>query len=109
MALLTTYSMADAGTAPTFVAAASSDTVTYAASVFVVYRNTNASTRTVTITVPGNTSYGQALPDPILTLGATTGELWIPLRALYQDSATGLVTFTLSATTNVTVSVVRLT
>lgn len=108
MALLSTQTLVDAGTAPTFAAAAASDTVTYSTGLFVVYKNTNASTRTVTVVVPGNTTYGQAMPDPALTLGATTGELWIPMRSIYRDTTTGLVTITTSAQTNVTVAVVRL-
>lgn len=108
MALLSTQTLVDAGTAPTFAAAAATDTLTYSSGLFVVYKNTFAATRTVTITVPGNTTYGQALPDPALTLGATTGELWIPMRSIYRDSTTGLVTVAVSVITNVTVAVVRL-
>jgi hypothetical protein len=108
MALQSTQTLVDAGTAPTFAAAAATDTLTYSSGLFVVYKNTNAATRTVTITVPGNTTYGQALPDPVLTLGATTGELWIPMRSIYRDSTTGLVTVAVSVITNVTIAVVRL-
>ena len=111
MAALTTQNIVAAGTAPTFGAAASSDTaeVGNGVNTFVVYKNTNASTRTVTVTVPGNLSYGQASPDPTFTLGATTGELWIPLRKEYDaGDGSGRCTITLSATTNVTVAVVRM-
>lgn len=75
---------------------------------WLVLRNTNVATRTVTIVVPGNTSYGEPYPDKVLTLGATTGELWIPLRREYADPNTpGRATVTLSANTNVTGAVVQ--
>lgn len=110
MANLTTQNIVDAGTAPTFGAANSSDTAEIGSghNIFVVYKNTNAATRTVTVTAPGNTDYGQPNPDPVLTLGATTGELWIPMRKDYDPGdGTGRATITLSATTNVTVAVVK--
>jgi hypothetical protein len=110
MAALATQLIVDAGTAPTFAAANTSDTAEVGSGhdTFVVYKNTNAATRTVTITAPGTTDYGQPFPDPVLTLGATTGELWIPMRKGYDASdGTGRATLTLSATTNVTVAVVR--
>ncbi len=109
MALLPINLVTNTWVAPPFVAAALSDTVPYSAGGFVVYRNTNVATRTVTVVVPGNTSYGELLPDPVRTLAATTGELWIPLRPEYQDPTTGLVTLNLSVITNVTVTAVRLT
>ena len=108
MALLSTQTIVNAGTAPTFSTPTTSDTVTYSTGLFVVYKNTNAATRTVTIVVPGNTLYDDAITDHALTLAATTGELWIPIRSIARDTTTGLVTVTLSATTNVTVAVVRL-
>jgi hypothetical protein len=114
MAALTTQNIVDAGTKPTFGAAAASDTaeVGNGTNTFVVYKNTDTNAKTVTITVPGNTSYGQALPDPALALGANTGELWIPLRKEY-DAADGSGRATLAVTgtggvTGVTVAVVRL-
>lgn len=111
MAALTTQNIVNAGTAPTFVAAGASDTaeIGNGGDTFVVYKNTNASTRTITVTAPGNTSYGQANPDPVLTLGANTGELWIPMRKAYDPGdGTNRATLTPSVTTDVTVAVVRM-
>lgn len=110
MALLTIQDIVDAGTAPTFGAAGATDTadVGNGRNVFVVYKNTNAATRTVTITVPGNTSYGQPTPDPVINLAATTGEVWIPLRSEYRDPTTGLASLITSAQLNVTVALVRM-
>lgn len=115
MAALTTQLLVNAGTAPALGAAAISDTaeVGTGSNTFVVYKNTDANEKTVTITVPGTTSYGQATPDPAITLAATTGEVWIPLRKEFVDKATagaGRCTLTVSGTgdaTGVTVAVVR--
>jgi hypothetical protein len=114
MAALSTQNIVDAGTAPTFGAAAASDTAEVGSGIntFVVYKNTDSNAKTITITVPGNTSYGQANPDPALALGANTGELWIPLRRIY-DAGDGSGRATLSVTgtggvTGVTVAVVRM-
>lgn len=75
---------------------------------WLVLRNSNAATRTVTIVVPGNTSYGEPYPDKVYTLAANIGELWIPLRKDYADPNTpGRATVTLSAFTNVTGAVVE--
>ncbi|MFJ9848574.1 hypothetical protein [Streptomyces sp. NPDC101150] len=95
---------------PSFTAASASDTFQGPGTegqYFVVYRNTNAATRTITVVVPGNNNYGQANPDPQYTLAATTGELWIPIHPIWQDS-TGVVTITTSAQTNVTVAYMKI-
>lgn len=113
MAALSTQNVVDAGTAPTFGAAALSDTAEIGNGVntYVHYKNTDSNAKTITITVPGNTSYGEPNPDPALTLGANTGELLIPLRKLYDaGDGTGRATLTVSGTggvTGVTVAVVR--
>lgn len=111
MADLSTQNIVAAGTAPTFGAAALSDTaeIGNGGNTFVVYKNTNASGRTVTITAPGNTDYGEPNPDPALSLAATTGELWIPMRKDYDPGdGTGRATITVDDATDVTVAVVRM-
>lgn len=112
MAALTTQLLVDAGTAPTFGAAGASDTaeVGNGRNTFYVVKNGGGSPITVTIAVPGNTSYGQATPDPQITVPATTGEKWIPLRREYanaQVAGVGRCTITTSAQTSVTVAVVQ--
>lgn len=113
MAALVTQNIVDAGTAPTYAAAALSDTaeIGNGANTFVHYKNTDTNAKTVTITVPGNTSYGEPNPYPALSLGANTGELLIPLRKLYDaGDGSGRATLTVSGTggvTGVTVSVQR--
>lgn len=115
MASLTTQNIVAAGTAPTFVAAAAEDfaEVGNGTNTFVVYKNTNASTRTITIEMDHITlETGAAYPDRTFTLGATTGELWIPLRKSYADDAeAGVGRCVLKCTpavTDVTVAVVRM-
>lgn len=109
MAALATHQLVDAGTKPTFVAAGASDTadIGNGHNTFVVYKNTDGTPKTITITAPGNTEYGQPNPDPQITVAATTGEVWIPLRREYSDG-TGKATLVPSGTTGLTVAVVRL-
>lgn len=107
MAALTTQNIVYAGTAPTFGAAAASDTAEVGKGKFIVYKNTNASTRTISINVPSNrTPYTQVDDDVEYTLGATNGELWIPLHSDY-DEGSGRTTISVTpAVTDVTVAVV---
>lgn len=111
MAALTTRFIVDAGTAPTTGAASVSDTaeVGTGTDTFLYYENTGTQ-KTVTVVVPGNTVYGQPNPDPALTLTATTGRLWIPLRKVYdQGDGTGRCVVTMAPdATGVTVAVVRM-
>lgn len=111
MTAITTQNVVDAGTVPTFAAAAATSNTAEVGNghdTFLVVKNTNGATRTVTITVPGNTEYGQPAPDPVITVAATTGEAWIPLRKAYDAAdGTGRATFVLEATAGVTLAVVR--
>lgn len=113
MAVLTTQNIVAAGTAPTFGAAA---TVDYAevgngTNTFAVYKNTGTE-KTVTIEMDHITlSTGVAYPDRDITLAATTGELWIPLRKEYADDAeagVGRCVLKVSDATAVTVAIVRM-
>lgn len=111
MTALVTRQIVDAGTAPVTVAASVSDTaeVGTGGDTFLYYENTGTQ-KTVTVQVLGNTAYGQANPDPALTLTATTGRLWVPIRKAYdQGDGTGrcVVTMTPDAT-GVTVAAVRM-
>jgi hypothetical protein len=107
MAALTTNNIVYAGTAPSFVAAETTDTAEVGPRNFVVYKNTNASPRTVTLTVPAsNSPYTQADPDVSYTIAGTNGEVWIPLHSDY-DEGTGRTTATLTAIAGVSVSVVK--
>lgn len=111
MAALTTQNIVDAGTAPTFVAAAGGgDTaeVGNGVNTFLVVKNGGGSSITVTIAAPGTNSYGQANPDPAISV-ANGAEKWIPLRKEYDAlDGTGRAAITYSGVTSVTVSAVRM-
>jgi hypothetical protein len=103
------------GAVPAFGAAtAAGDTVETPAGpgqVMLVYRNTNAATRNVTITSPGTNSYGQAKASAAYTLPALVGtnqpgELWIPLHP--EQGNNGQIGVTLSTDVGVTVLAVKI-
>lgn len=108
MSQIATTAVTVAGTAPTLAAAAASDTAAVGTGLFLIVKNTNAATRTVTIVVPGILTTGDAYPDKAYTIAADTGELWIPLLDIYRDPADNLAHITWSATTGVTRAVVRI-
>jgi len=114
MAALTVVAMPRTGVDNTtgFVAAAGGgDTIagaeTASDGVYLLVKNTNAATRDVTVADPRLTDLGLAHPDTVVTVGATTGDVAIPIYARYVDPATGLVNITYTAVTGVTVKVVR--
>ena len=108
MALLATQTAPVNGVAPTFSAANASDTFVAGPNVLLYVKNTNASTRTITLTTPA-TSHGLAVADPSNTIGATTGELIFGGfdSATYNDPTTGVCTVTPSATAGVSYAVVQ--
>jgi len=91
MATLSVQTMVDAGTKPTGVLPGATDRADVGSGTnsFLVYTNTSATPVTVTIVGAGSTTYGVSKPNNVLTLAATTGELWIPLRKEY-DQGDGL-------------------
>ena len=108
MALLSYQQIGITGPAITPVTPAASDTIAPDERGFLLYENTNAATRDITVVVPG-TLYGQARPDIVRTIAATTGRALIgPLVADLADPTTGLITITTSAQTGVTVAACRI-
>lgn len=107
MAEINPFNVTKAGGAPTFAAAASGDTARCGNDYTLIVRNTNASSRTVTIAVAGTTTYGEPNPDVVYTIAANTGEQWIPLYDAYADPDDGLAHLAWSATADVTRAVVR--
>lgn len=100
MAALATQHIVDTGAAPSFATLASaSDTaeVGNGHNTFLVYRNTTAADLVVTITPDGDTGYGEDLPAKVVTVPATTGEKWIPLRREYMGE-NGRCTITATGT-----------
>lgn len=111
MALLATQTpTVAAGLVPAFAAAAATDTFLPSDRTMLYVKNTNAATRTITVTTPGTAAGGLAIADMVGTVGATTGELILgPFPASsYADPTTGLATVTPSATAGVTYAVVQL-
>lgn len=109
MALIPTFTPTVTGTAPSLSAAASGDTARPGKHAVLIVENTNAATRDITLKYPGTLPSGDAIPDKVYTIAATTGKLWIPLLPEYADPATsGQVVITWSATTNVSRAVVSL-
>ena len=111
MALLATQpTVPGTGVIPTYSAANASDTFNCGATVFLMVENSNAATRTITLTTP-NSPRGLSQGDPTNTIAATTGRLTFgPLLAdLYADPTTGVGTVTPSATAGVTYAVIQLT
>jgi hypothetical protein len=107
MALLTYQQLGYAGTLPTLGAAATTDTVAPDDRGFLWYKSTQGTTEVITVVVPG-TSFGLALTDITVTIGATTGEEMIgPLVQSLADPATGLITITIADVTGITVAAVR--
>lgn len=105
MALLSPQSIVGVSLTPSFSAVSASDTVIPLDDMFYVVRNAGGSADTVTIVIPGNDAFGSAIPDPTITVPATTGERWILLTQAMADPATGLITITHSFTTSVTAGV----
>lgn len=75
--------------------------------VFLLVKNTSGSAVTVTLATPQTVDGDLAVADRTFSVAATTGEHCIPVSDLYRDPATGRAAITYSATTNVTVCVVR--
>lgn len=110
MTALTIYNVVDAGTPPTFAAAAASQTVDIGSghNTFVVVKNGSGASVTAGITVAGNTDYGQPWPDPSITVAASA-EVWIPIRKDYDPGdGSNAATVTVGGTlTSVTIAAVR--
>jgi hypothetical protein len=107
MALLAPQQIGYAGVLPTLGAASTSDTVAPDDRVFLWYKSTQGTSEIITVVVPG-TSFGLALTDITVTIGATTGEEMIgPMVPALADPTTGLITITIPDVTGITVAAVR--
>lgn len=105
MALLSAAAVTVDGTTQTLAAASGGgDTAVTGDGRFLVVKNGDASSKTVTLVVPGNLETGVAYPDKdyVVAAGAT---VLIPLLPIYRNHATGVANITYSAVTSVTVGV----
>lgn len=73
---------------------------------FLRVKNGNGSACVVTLAAPG-TDNGQARPNRVVSVPATTGDKIIPLPLNYFDPAIGGVGISYSVTASVTVSLLR--
>lgn len=106
MALLSYQTIGD-GADITFAAVgASGDTVQYDERGFLEFKNTNASTRTITFAIPG-TIHGTAVPDLAVTIAATTGNEKVKVTQDMIDPSDGLIHVTYSDPADVTVAAQR--
>lgn len=104
MALLPVQQSKLAGTAVALTAAAAGgDTIKPQPRSVVLVQNGDASAKTVTVVIPGNTQFGQPEPDVAVTVAAGDIELIGPFPSGAADSS-GLVSLTYSAVTSVQVA-----
>lgn len=99
-----------AGTTVTMAAAsAGGDAVNGDDNVAILVTNGSASSITVTVTVPGNTRFGQAEPDVTVAVAAGASSLIGPLVDELEDRATDrLVHIGYSAAASVTVAALKI-
>lgn len=71
-------------------------------------KNGSGASITVTMIVPGNTKYGLAQPDPTYVVVAGATAMIGPLPSDLANPATGLVDFTYSGVTSLTVGGVQI-
>lgn len=111
MALLTAQVMtATTGLVPSYAAVAASDTFVAGPGRYLHLKNTNAATRTVTVTTESTAAGGAAVADWSGTIGATTGELLFPVTVpqFLHNATTGVGTVTCSATAGVTIALIEI-
>lgn len=108
MALLAPQAPSVAGTTPAYVAAnAGGDTVAPGDNVYLDVKNTDAATRTVTITAVQQCSQG-SLHDLAVVIPATTGQKEIgPISGRFGRASDGLAAITYSAVTGVTIRAIQ--
>lgn len=114
MATLTTQVIVRTGITPSYAAVAGGgDACECGDDIYLHFKNTNASTYTVTLAIPSGSSTfsGVTYTNTQVTIPATTGDKLIgPITSqLYKDPTTGLCTITYTGTTtNGTVACVKL-
>jgi hypothetical protein len=92
-----------------YVAAAASQEFPNDGRTFVHIKNTNVATRTCTFTTAGVVDGKHAIADPVVTVGANTGEQMVgPFSKSVYNASDGNIDITWSATADVTIGVFRL-
>lgn len=109
MALLAAQSATKAGVALTFNSCAGGgDTVRIGDRTYIIIKNADASPKTVTVDVPGNTAWGQANPDAVIVVAAGAQTIVGPIDSTFAQPGTNPATanLTYSAVTNLTIAVI---
>lgn len=108
MATLAAQNPAITGTTVTWSAAsAGGDNFPGTTRGFLLVKNDDAASHTVTVVIPGST-YGQAQPDVPVTVAAGAVKAIGPFDAVMRDTATNRVSVTYDAVTSVSVAYVEL-
>jgi len=112
MALLTTQSVTRTGLNPVNAVAANAggDTIRISDRTMLYVKNADAASKTVTIDIPGNTSYGAPNPEIPVIVAAGAIALIGPIDSVFLQPGTspGVANITYSAVTSVTVAAVQL-
>lgn len=110
MALLAPQGITRTGTAVTYAAATTGpgDTFVPNSRGILVVKNGSGASITATVVIPGNTDFGQAVPDVPVVVAAGAETHIGPFPASAADPITGLITVTYSAVTTVTVAYMSL-
>jgi hypothetical protein len=109
MALLSAQSGVKGGVALTFNACtAGGDTVRTGDKVYLLFKNGDATSKTITIAVPGNTSYAQAKPANAVVVAAGAQTIIGPIDGEFATPGTNPPTaaITYSAVTSCTIAVI---
>jgi hypothetical protein len=107
MAQIPTFTITNAGGAPTLGAAAAGDTAAVGPGIELEVRNGSGSSITVTITTVGLLDSGDTYPNKVYTVAAG-GEARIPLLSPnYRNATDQLAHLTWSSTTTVTRAVTK--
>lgn len=111
MALLTAQTISaqtSTNLATLTAASAGGDSVATAGDLILRFKNASGSSITATINTPGNLPTGVAYPDTTVTVPATTGDVLISVPASLYGDSNGVVSWTYSAATSVSVAVYQL-
>ncbi len=111
MASIPVQQLVYAGTAPVQTGTVTaSDTLNYGSgfNTVAIYKNSSGSPVTITIAVAGINLYGQPNPQPVITVPATNGQVWVPLVRGYDDgNGTNTCTVTTAGFASLTVTLVQ--
>ena len=108
MAAITVQQALVTGTALSLTAAnGGGDTIAVSGDTYLVVRNGDASSKTVTVVRAGSDEYGLAIPDITVAVAAGATTVIGPIPPAFRASDDRLVDITYSAVTSVTVAAFR--